>query len=79
MESQIASKRALPPKFNASGNPFLPPDAYNNKLSNKTLKEATTTRREEKKKYANKFRRHKRKNKKNLYETAIHSELLNSM
>ena len=32
----MASKRALPPKFNASGSPFLPIDQYSKNKRNKT-------------------------------------------
>ena len=82
----MASKRALPPKFNASGSPFLPIDQYSKNKRNKTkggggvgLSKGDGGLGKLQKQYGYKVRRRRRDNKKDLYETAIDTALLDSM
>ena len=65
------SKRALPPKFNASVNPF-------SKIKTGTKSQSKTDLMEQKK-IAYRIRRRRRINKMDKFETAINAAMLNSM
>ena len=71
VESAMDSKRALPPKFNASVNPF-------SKIRTGTKSQSKTDLMEQKK-IAYRIRRRRRINKMDKFETAINAAMLNSM